>query len=76
MTDNLERDEYIHPGERFSNTGYSLGNGQGLSVRDYFAGQALAGLWADPDVQMTPEQAAKWCYDAADAMLAAREEKQ
>lgn len=45
-----------------------------LSLRDYFAGQALAGYFASPH---TPHQNATDCaayiYDMADAMLAARE---
>ena len=75
---------------------YGLRNGKettiptnGMSLRDYFAGQALAGSLAS----QTPESywafvssgsaandsakngIAKLCYDLADAMLAAREVK-
>ena len=47
----------------------------GLSIRDWFAGQALAGLMAnrralDGDERLVATQA----YDLADAMLAARKE--
>jgi hypothetical protein len=45
---------------------------QGMTLRDYFAGQALAGMLADPSVGTT-EQTAECAYDMADAMLAARE---
>lgn len=42
----------------------------GMSLRDYFAGQALTGAalddWGDPSA------AAKWAYAVADAMIAAR----
>ena len=44
----------------------------GMTLRDYFAGQALVALWSDPDVQMTHDAAAKWSYEQADAMLEAR----
>ena len=43
----------------------------GMSLRDWFAGQALAGLCTKPhqDAVSHPKQA----YEVADAMLAARE---
>ena len=45
----------------------------GMTLRDYFAGQALAGYFAHPT---TPHQnatdGAVYCYAMADAMLAAR----
>lgn len=46
----------------------------GMTLRDYFAGQALAGACADPSAteSMTYERIAEWCYNQADAMLAAR----
>ena len=50
-------------------------NHYGMSIRDWFAGQALAGLsgWAhvlpDPDKL----EAGRRCYALADAMLEARE---
>ena len=46
----------------------------GLTLRDYFAGQALAGLHASPNrkaAYIHPDDA-EFCYNAADAMLAAR----
>lgn len=61
----------------------------GLSVRDWFAGQALAGMSAVPDTRTFPNPAdeyelsawrenlmgvdAAWCYAMADAMLAERD---
>ena len=45
---------------------------EGMSLRDYFAGQALAGQAAQPtdgDVRAI----AWYCYELADAMLKARE---
>lgn len=56
----------------------------GMSLRDYFAGQALAGLLAAPEVLSPPLDVhrdsrvqiqvhyARIAYDYADAMLAAR----
>lgn len=41
--------------------------------RDYFAGQALAGLVGDYDYQNDHEGAAKDAYAYADAMIAERE---
>ena len=49
----------------------------GMTLRDYFAGQALAGFIAAStgrDVHSQP--AARMCYQMADAMLAARERKE
>jgi len=48
----------------------------GLSLRDYFAGQVLVGALADPTCQPSPIELAKIAYRGADAMLAAREVKQ
>lgn len=57
----------------------------GMSKRDWFAGQALAGLLANPSgpvqanclngwdlVNCTPEKVARLCGEMADAMLAER----
>jgi hypothetical protein len=45
----------------------------GISVRDYFAGQALAGMCAN-GVPASASDQAKWAYECAEAMLAARKE--
>jgi hypothetical protein len=45
---------------------WSDGN-EGMTLRDYFAAVALGGLDVEDE-----ERAAKWCYQMADAMLAAR----
>jgi hypothetical protein len=49
----------------------------GLSIRDWFAGQALAGLCSSPEMlagyaRGGENMAAKGCYKFADAMLLAR----
>jgi hypothetical protein len=54
---------------------YSDYTGGGMTLRDWFAGQALAGLLADPDRNGSDNQYAKVAYSLADAMLAAREVK-
>lgn len=47
---------------------------EGMSLRDWFAGQALVGLIANDSASAnnTHSQDARFCYGAADAMLAAR----
>lgn len=54
----------------------------GMTLRDYFAGQALlghianAGVLTDPTIRaevVNPERAARFAYSYADAMIAARE---
>lgn len=48
----------------------------GMTLRDYFAGQALLGFMhikaVDKDATMFWDQVAIHCYEAADAMLAER----
>jgi len=47
----------------------------GMTLRDWFAGQALAGLIAaDTNLASTAESLADFAYDQADAMLAARDD--
>ena len=45
----------------------------GMSLRDWFAGQALAGLLANTECHATPEGYASDAYMQADAMLKAKE---
>ncbi len=44
------------------------------TLRDEFAGRALQGILSnpDPDLIVTNEKTARWAYQFADAMLAAR----
>ena len=44
----------------------------GMSLRDWFAGQALANVYASHDCK--PGIVAEWAYEVADAMLAQRNE--
>lgn len=69
-------------GEGFGNSLYDT---PGMSLRDWFAGQALAGglantdttkamaMWGSPGSKI---QLAEWAYAHADAMLAERERRQ
>ncbi len=52
------------------------GHQAGMSLRDYFAGQALVGLLAqeDPDEAVSTSFDAEHAYRYADSMLAARED--
>ena len=55
-----------------------LSGNWGMSLRDWFAGQALAGMMADiasVNELPGPDAAAKLAYTMADAMLAARAAK-
>jgi hypothetical protein len=44
----------------------------GMSLRDWFAGQALVGMLASPLITSNRESYAQWAYLQADAMLAER----
>jgi hypothetical protein len=46
---------------------------QDIDLRDWFAGQALAGIMADPNWSGTTQTTAKSAYQIADAMLAERD---
>lgn len=50
--------------------------GDGMSLRDWFAGQAMKSLLVDPDrVDQSREECSRLSYAMADAMLAARGRK-
>lgn len=44
----------------------------GMTLRDWFAGHSLAGLLADPELELMPATYAKKAFEVADAMLAER----
>jgi hypothetical protein len=53
---------------------------KGMTLRDYFAAQAMAGFCADPNVewkhgQETETTLAKLAYEVADAMIRLRQQK-
>lgn len=55
-------------------SGYREGS-SGMSLRDYFAGQVIAGFAANPGLVArvaTPSEAASKAFEIADRMLAAR----
>ena len=57
------------------NGGLALGlTALGMSLRDYFAAQALAALYSDPNASRDqyPEDVAFVAYKVADAMIKAR----
>jgi len=62
-----------HGGQAFPVTIHSL-HVKGMTLREYYAGQALAGVLANPRIlENTPaDEIAEVCFDAADAMLAER----
>jgi len=46
----------------------------GMTLRDYFAGQVLVGIMTGSEYGVVPEKTATWCYKIADAMIEAREQ--
>lgn len=61
------------PDIRYWDDGQMAVKHPGMSLRDWFAGQALAAYVSRPDTrQSSYAELADWSYDAADAMLAAR----
>ncbi len=45
---------------------------QGMTLRDWFAGQYISGVLADPNFNEGCERTAELAYQQADAMLEAR----
>lgn len=52
---------------------YSDVRSQGMTLRDYFAGQAIAGNLLMPGTMYDAADYARFAYEMADAMLKARE---
>lgn len=78
----------VFPWTEFNDDGTVYMVNPGMSLRDYFAGQALAGEISsmgndtlpmqpgevvDSALERDADRRAKWCYRQADAMLRARE---
>jgi hypothetical protein len=51
----------------------NMNDTMGMTLRDWLAGQALAGLQSHGEYRAEPELVAQVAYEQADAMLAARE---
>jgi hypothetical protein len=84
MTD-LEHDNYVHPGPRFTRCGAVSGQGQGMSLRDAAALAALQGMLAhNTRYRQRPEDSclhwhaaiSREAFQIADAFIAARETKE
>lgn len=92
MSNNKPENPQVFPslfGQLMPSGAGQIESGQGMTLRDYFAGQALAGILSSPgefidfysDRELNPvngvtgmlDLAAKVSYSYADAMLAARE---
>jgi len=58
---------------RHTDTGYDI-TPTGMTLRDWFAGQALAGLLANPSLNKNPEAMAYCAYIHANAMILARKD--
>jgi len=66
----LECDNYVSPGERYARSGMAIGRGQGLSVRDHFAVQALKGILSGgSDCGNDPQATVGKAYRYADEMI-------
>ena len=52
---------------------YSEDTQQGMTLRDYFAAQALSGLLADEHLDHKAEEFARLAYKCADTMMVERE---
>lgn len=50
---------------------------EGMSLRDWFAGQALSGIAAlgGDGFSLSPSDSASWAYQCADAMISERNKK-
>lgn len=57
-------------GQAFPKT---LGEYNGMTLRDYFAAKAMQGLLANSG-ELRPEYTSEYAYKIADAMIAARDE--
>lgn len=73
MTDTPDNGGPAFPQHTFVPTGQGGGHSAqigGMTLRDWFAGQALANGYTHHDLQ--PDKVATWAYQIADAMIAAR----
>jgi len=69
---------YAHGGHASSSNGPARAPQQGMSLRDYFAGQALIGILSSRIgflIDAGTENAPGWAYQVADAMIVEREKE-
>lgn len=66
---------FQRPVSEIQGTRITYASQSGMSLRDYFAGQALAGLIADPSCVSSAADLAGASYAVADAMLAKRKKE-
>lgn len=59
-------------GPAFACGDHTHGGQGGMSLRDWFAGQALVGLFASAKLPSTTDAIGPICYGAADLMIKAR----
>lgn len=64
--------DLLNSDERDQTTGGIYRQHAGMTLRDWFAGQALVGMLTHPTSEGSCITLAQWAYDYADAMLAAR----
>lgn len=65
---------FPHLREYVAKDTYKIISDGGMSLRDYFAGQAVAGLSADPNYDQYYKDFGKNAYEIADALIAAAPE--
>ena len=71
----IQDNQQAFPSQKFEIRGgeyHPLDTVEGMTLRDYFAGQALP-TWA---LVLEKDECAKKCYEYADAMLAQRSKKE
>lgn len=67
-------DRSVPPEHDYIQTGIHTAKFPGMSLRDWFAGQALAGIGAQWAMEsLSPDELAEAAYEVADAMLSARQ---
>ena len=73
MSDNIKDGGPAFPVVRMPLDPDTILNRPGMSLRDWFAGQALAGIMPSDGRPDGDVNKAQWAYEIADAMLKARE---
>ncbi len=68
--------EPAFPTDSEHQSGPSTWHYPGMTLRDYFAGQAMEGMLADHTVNAKPDRIAYLAYRMADAMLVERQKSQ